>query len=245
MREETFEEDLDLYWQSIIEIMADADPLYLWDNQIPAVFLHIQALCQDDLVKVAIRLLEDERREVRLNAIRFLYLYWRKDPRRTRDNRLSIGVMRIALQQKDAREDALSALWRVGTRLVLPQLLLFADKGYSSALYMVRRMLRTPEEIERGIAIAQKHIGAKEYALREAALFLLQKYSTMEKEAERVLVTVQQHKDELFIDALKGAPVELVLEPLKTLRASIDARFVAHGDLSSTIKVLEQREKSG
>jgi hypothetical protein len=38
MREETFEEELDLYWQSIVEIMADADPLYLWDNQIPSVF---------------------------------------------------------------------------------------------------------------------------------------------------------------------------------------------------------------
>ena len=149
--------------------------------------------------------------------------------------------MQIALKQKDLRENALLALWGVRTRLVLPQLLLLAHKGYSSALHMLRPMLRTSEEIEQGMAIARKYIDAKDYELREAALFLLQKYSHMEKEAERVLTAVQQYGDELFINALKNAPPEIVLEPLKELRATIEEKYAEYGDLSATIRVLEQK----
>jgi len=86
-------------------------------------------------------------------------------------------------------------------------------------------MLQTPEEIEQGIASARKYLAAKDYALREAALFLLQKHSTMEREAERVLAAVQKYTDELFIDALKNAPPEIVLEPLKALRSTLEERY--------------------
>jgi hypothetical protein len=140
-----------------------------------------------------------------------------------KDHVLSVILVHIALKQKDLREEALFALWHVRTHRVLPQLLLFAEKGYSSALYMVRPMLQTPEEIERGIVIARKYLDANDYPLRETALFLLQKYSSMETEAEWVLAAVQKYMDELFIDALKDAE---------------------YGDLSSTIEVLKQKEQS-
>ncbi|MGH2510062.1 MAG: hypothetical protein ACRDHZ_22005, partial [Ktedonobacteraceae bacterium] len=82
---------------------------------------------------------------------------------------------------------------------------------------------------------------AEDYPLREAALFLLQKYSSMEKEAWRVLTSVQKYIDELFIDALKEAPPEIVLEPLRELRFTIDKKYAEYRDLSSTIAILEQK----
>lgn len=103
-------------------------------------------------------------------------------------------------------------------------------------------MIRTPEEIERGIVIARKYIDAQDYELREAALFLLQKYSSMEQEAKGVLTAVQKYTDELFIDALKKAPPELALEPLKELRSTIGEEYAEYRDLSSTIRVLEQKQ---
>jgi hypothetical protein len=197
-------------------------------------------LLRSDLARfrrLCTRLLEDEQYEVRLGTIKLLRSC------RIKDNTLSVLLVKIALKQKDLREEVLFALWRVGTRLVLPQLLLFAEKGYPAALYMVRRMLQTPEEIERGIAIARKYIDAEEYELREAALFLLQKYSSMEREAERVLAAVQKYMDELFIDALKEAPPTVVLEPLKALRSTIEEKYGEYRYLSSTIRVLEQKKR--
>ena len=243
MIEETVEQEVRFYRQAIMKAIMHVDPRFSWRDEIPEIVGRFETLAQSNLShfrQVCLSLLADEQREVRWGAMELI-----RSCNIQKDHVLSMVFVHIALRQKDLREDALSALWHVRTRRVLPQLLLFAEKGYSSALYMIRPMLQTPEEIEQGIAIAQKYIGAKEYALREAALFLLQKHSTMEKEAERILVAVQHYNDEIFIDALKEAPAELVLEPLKTLRSSIEARFAAHGDLSSTIKALERREQSG
>jgi phosphoglycolate phosphatase-like HAD superfamily hydrolase len=110
-------------------------------------------------------------------------------------------------------------------------------------------MLQTPEEIERGITIARNYIDANDYPLRESALFLLQRHSTMEREAERVLAAVQKYLDELFIDALKKTPPEMVLEPLQQLRSAFAekyadfTRYAEYQDLSSVIEVLEQKAK--
>ena len=247
MTEEEFEQEVRFYQQAIMEAIAHTDPRGSWEDEVPALCARFEALMRDDLAhfqRLCARLLEDEQREVRLGVMKLLCLFNVRDSDRIRNNKLSMLLMRIALDQKDLREEAFSALWRVGTRLVLPQLLLFAERGYSNALYMVRHMIRTPEEIERGIAIARKYIDANDYPLREAALFLLQKYSSMEREAECVLVAVQKHLDELFIDALKEAPPEKVLASLKALRSTIEAKYAEYGDLSSTIEVLEQKEQS-
>jgi hypothetical protein len=69
---------------------------------------------------------------------------------------------------------------------------------------------------------------ANDYELREAALFLLQKYSSMDQEGKRVLLAVQKYFDELF----SKVPPDMVLEPLKALRAAIAAHYATYGDLS-------------
>lgn len=237
MTEDVLEQEVRFYWQAVVEALARADPSFIWEKEDPELVARFRALCRDDLPqfrRLCARLLEDDDQNVRLGIIKLLQTC-------QRDNILSILLMTVALGQKDLRQEALYALWRVGTRRVLPQFLLLADRGYSSALYIVRHLLRTPEEIEQGITIARKHIGAKDYELREAALFVLQKYSSMDREAEQVLAAVQKYLDELFIDALKEAPPDMVLEPLKALRATIAERYAEHGDLSATIQVLEQK----
>jgi hypothetical protein len=239
--EEEFEQEVSFYRQAIVEAVASVDLRFIWKNQVPELSARFEALSRDDRThfrQLCVRLLEDDQREVRLGAMKLLGAC------KIKDNILSMLLITIAFQQKDLREEALSALWHVATRRVLPQLLLFAEKGYSSPLHLALRMLQTPEEIERGIAIARKYLGANDYDLREGALFLLQKYSTMDQEAERVLVAVQKYKDELFIDALKKAPPEVVLEPLKALRSTIGENYAEYGDLSSTIAVLEQKSSN-
>lgn len=247
MTEESLEQEVQFYQQAIMEAVARVDPRFSWTNEVPKLVARFDTLAQDDLTsfrRLCARLLEDERREVRLGAMELIRLCSIQ-----KDHVLSVILVQIALKQKDVREEALFALWHVRTRSVLPQLLLFAEKGYSSALYMVRPMLQTPEEIERGITIARNYIDANDYPLREAALFLLQRHSTMEREAECVLAAVQKYLDELFIDALKKAPPELVLEPLQKLRSAFEGRhadftrYAEYLDLSSAIEVLEQRAK--
>lgn len=238
MSEEDFEQEVHFYQQAIMEAILRVDLRLNWESEVPELSVRFNALAHHDRTyfhRLCAKLLEDSRHEVRLGAIKLI------GSCRMRDNVLSVALAHIALKQKDLSEEALSALWRMGTRRALPQLLLLADKGYSSALYMIRRMIQTPEDIERGIAIARKYIDAQNYELREAALFLLQKYSDMEKEAERVLAAVQKYKDELFIDALKEAPPGMVLEPLKELRSTIEEKYAEYGDLSATIRVLEQK----
>lgn len=238
MTEEEFDQEVHFYRHAVVEALARVDPRFSWEQETPELVARFGVLCRDDLPhlrRLCTRLLEDDDQNVRLGIIKLLQTC------KIRDNILSILLMTVALGQKDLRQESLSALWRVGTRRVLPQFLLLADRGYSSALYIIRHLLLTSEEIEQGITIARKHIGAKDYALREAALFVLQKYSSMDIEAERVLAAVQKYLDELFIDALKEAPPEFVLEPLKALRATIEERYAEYGDLSSTIHALEQK----
>ncbi|MGB8345753.1 MAG: hypothetical protein WCD86_12775 [Ktedonobacteraceae bacterium] len=239
MTEEEFEQEVHFYRQAVVEALAHADPRFSWEQEAPDLIARFSALCQDDLPhfrRLCARLLEDEDERVRLGIIQLLQ--WCK----IRDNILSMLLMHVALEQENLRKEALYALWRVGTRRVLPQFLQLADQGYSSALYIVRHLLRTPEEIEQGIVIARKYIDAQDYELREAALFLLQKYSSMEREAERVLAAVQKYLDELFIAALREAPPDIVLGPLKALRATIEAKYAEYGDLSATIQKLEQKK---
>jgi hypothetical protein len=184
-------------------------------------------------------LLDDEKREVRLGVILLLEAFNRKD------HTLARLLAWTAMKHTDLRREAISALHSVYTRAVLPQIFIFADAGYSSALHMLNRLIQTPEEVERGIKIARKYIQAEEYYLREAALFLLQRYSSMEEEGKIVLEAVKLYTDELFIDALKKADPEMVLEPLKTLKTSLPERYDGtHHDLASTIHVLEQKNQS-
>ena len=247
MTEESLEQEVQFYRQAIMEGFVHADSDDLWNEVIPEELLtRFTALSRVNLVRfrhVCARLLADDQREVRLGTIKLLH------DLTIRDDILSMLLVTCALKQEDLREDALSSLKHVGTRFVLPQLFLVAEKGSPTALDIVRRTQLTAEQRERGIAIARTYLDAKDYRLREAALFFLQKYSSMEREAAGVLVAVQKYLDELFIDALKDAPPELVLEPLQKLRSAFEGRhadftrYAEYLDLSSAIEVLEQRAK--
>jgi hypothetical protein len=200
----------------------------------------LKALAQDDYDHfrlLCVQLVTDEQFEVRSGFVRLLAAY------KTKNNFVSSLLLRVAINQKDLRERALFSLRPIATRIVLPQLFTFAEEGYADALYSVRRLVRTPEEIERGITIARRYIDANDYPLREASLFLLQRYSSMEVEAEGVLRAVLKYKDELFIDALEQAQPTMVLEPLKALRNMLFEKYAEYHDLTKTIDVLEMKQK--
>jgi hypothetical protein len=236
--EDIFEQDVQEYQRAILEMLARMNRYGFWDNREPEVIARFQTLARTDrpyFYRLCGRLLADDRREIRQGILKLI------GSCKMRDHVLARVLVTIAHNQHSLREEALLALWGVRTRRVLPQLLSFAEKGYPHALAMTWRMLQTPEEIAQGIAIARKYIAADDYEMREGALFLLQRFSTMDLEANLVLAAVQKYKDELFIDALKKAPPEVVLEPLKALRSTIAEKYAEYGDLSSTIAVLERK----
>jgi hypothetical protein len=247
MTEESLEQEVQFYRQAIIEGFVHADHDDLWDEVVPEKLLtRFVALSRVNLVRfrhVCARLLEDDQWEVRLGTIKLLRTLTIKD------DILAMLLVTCALKQEDVREEALSSLKRVGTRIVIPQLFLVAEKGSATALDILRRTQLTAAQRERGIAIAHTYLDARDYRLREAALFFLQKYSSIEREAPGILVAVHKYLDELFIGALKDAPPELVLEPLQQLRSAFAekyadfTRYAEYQDLSSAIEVLEQRRK--
>ena len=247
MTEESLEQEVQFYRQAIIEGFVHADHDDLWDEVVPEKLLtRFVALSRVNLVRfrhVCARLLEDDQWEVRLGTIKLLRTLTIKD------DILAMLLVTCALKQEDVREEALSSLKRVGTRIVIPQLFLVAEKGSATALDILRRTQLTAAQRERGIAIARTYLDARDYRLREAALFFLQKYSSIEREAPGILVAVHKYLDELFIGALKDAPPELVLEPLQQLRSAFAekyadfTRYAEYQDLSSAIEVLEQRRK--
>ncbi len=244
MTDEEFDQELHYYQQAIQDAHA-RDPYAqvkgysLWEELIPEAIARFKSLAEQDrprFLELCFTLLTDKRREIRVGVMELIRSY------RKRDTTLALALVTIALKQKSVTEEALSALSNVATRRVLPQLLMLAEQGYSSALFTIQCLIQTPEEIEQGIAIARRYLEADDYEVREPALFLLQRYSTMEQEGERVFAAVQKYTDELFIDALKDAPPERMLEPLRKLRATKQVRTNQYEDLSNTIRVLEQKQ---
>lgn len=239
MTEEEFEQMIEAYQQDITHASPYADYFSKWLTEVPELVDRFQKLEKNDhkhFLQLCTRLLDDKKREVRLGTILLIGAFHRKD------SYLAMLLAWTARKHKDLRSEAISSLYSVYTRVVLSHIFVFAEEGYANAVYMLNRLLRTPEEIERGIDIARKYIQAEEYYLREAALFLLQRHSSMDVEAERVLEAVKIYTDELFIDALTAAPPEIVLEPLKALREPIEEKYAEYKDLSSTIEVLEQKK---
>jgi hypothetical protein len=240
MIEEEFEQMVVAYQQDIANAGPYTDYFSKWLLEVPELVDRFQKLEKNDhmyFMQLCTRLLDDKKHEVRLGTIFLIGAFHRKD------SNLALLLAWTARKHADLRSEAISALFSVYTRIILTQLFVFADEGDANALYMLNRLLQTPEEVERGIGIARKHILAEEYYLREAALFLLQRHSSMDVEAESVLAAVKIYMDELFIDALKKAPLEIVLEPLKALRATIGEQYAEYKDLSSAIEVLEQKKR--
>ncbi|GCE28538.1 hypothetical protein KDA_40220 [Dictyobacter alpinus] len=239
MNDNEISQELTWYKSSLLEAKS-----YLsqkaWPAKFPELHARFTTVAMSDIDgcrKIAGELLKDDNYDVRLGALRLLRSL------KLRDTILSLMIIRVALKEEGLREEALFALWTKDTYKVLPQILEFAEKGYYQALTMARYLLRTPEEIHQGIAIARKYLLSEDYEVREASLFLLQKYASIPEEAPLILAAVQKYLDELFISALKKAPPELVLEPLKVLRSPIGKEYAEYVDLTHTIDFLEKKEK--
>ena len=240
MLDEEFEQEVQYFRQTLRDAVAQLHPGFSIGAHFPELKTRLKALAQDDYAHFRVlcgKLLVNEQLDITSGFLRLLHSYL------VRDNFLSMLLIRIAIKRKELRREALVSLRRIATRVILPQLFIFAEKGYADALDTIRYLIRTPEEIERGTVIARKYIGAKEYFLRQAALFLLQRYSSMEREAEEILKVVQKYTDELFIDALDEAQPAIVLEPLKALRERFPEKSVEYHDLTNTINALEMKQK--
>lgn len=245
MTDEEFEQEVYYFQEALLRASTQVRPNLgvTYEDVVPEVITRFLALSEQNrprFLELCGALLSPRtRHEIRVGATELISYY------RHEDAVLASALASIALKEKRMTEDALHALWAVKTLRVLPQIFVLAEGGYSSALYMLRRFPQSSKQIERSIKVARQFIVADDYLLREAALFLLQKYSTMEQEWESVLAAVYKYKDELFIAALRKAPPECVLESLKVLRDRTDVSSYQHDDLSRTIKVLEQKQSEG
>ncbi|MEO6891178.1 MAG: HEAT repeat domain-containing protein [Ktedonobacteraceae bacterium] len=242
---ESFDNEMSWYRTEILRLLADSHYVFQDKEGASAFIKHMQQLAQEDRVRfqsLILNLLEDSQENVRREVIKLL-LSMGNIP----DTQIAIALIKLIQQEPALRESALYALGQVKTQRVLPVIISFARKGYAPALGMVLKMALSPEQQEKLSVIARNFLGESEYRLREAALFFLNKYSSMEKEAEYLLPVVDRYCDELFIDALKDAPPELVLGRLKEIRAKYEktyadfGRYAQYKDLSRTIDVLEQK----
>ena len=236
--EEEIKKEIEFFCQNLPDMIVKVDPRFRLPEEAPEVWSRFQEIIQKEkkfIYDVCIQLIENEDKKVSLGVIRLLRYSC------LRDDYLSILLINVALKEKDEEivNDVLLSLKLIATRIILESIFSFAEQGYADALYALQRLIREPDEIKRGIDLARKYITAEEYFLREAALFLLQKYASIEEEAERILEAVKLYKDELFIDALLEAPPEKVLEPLKKLRESVREKSWPWYDLSRVIGTFE------
>jgi hypothetical protein len=69
MTEEAFEQEVRFYQQAIMEAVARVDPRFSWKDEVSELVGRFDTLTQGDLThfrRLCAKLLEDERREVRL-----------------------------------------------------------------------------------------------------------------------------------------------------------------------------------
>ena len=133
----------------------------------------------------------------------------------------------------------LSVLAIVATRAALPTLYHYARNGQVWALSGFDRLIRTEREVQAAIRLARRYLLASEYPLRETALGLLRRRSSIKQEEDLLLEAVRLYKDEVFIEALRDAEPARVLPKLKMLAGEVERNSTAFDDLSKTIMVLE------
>lgn len=118
MVEELFEKELRFFRETIREVIAPLDLRLGWPQQARDVAVRLERLAHDDRAlfqRISVSLLQDEQYEIRLGTLKLLTSC------HIRDNALSTVVVQMAREQRNLREDALLALWQIGTYFVLPQ----------------------------------------------------------------------------------------------------------------------------
>ena len=185
------------------------------------------ALCQ--------RFLQDEDQAVRHGLLLVLSRYTQKD------RELEQLLIEEALGEEVLQSAALLVLSSVATRASLPTLYRYARNGQVWALSGLDRLIRTEREVQATIRLAREYLLAPEYRLRETALRLLRRRSSIKQEEDLLLEAVRMYKDELFFEALEDAEPSRVLPKLKMLASETPRNSTAFDDLSETIATLEQK----
>ena len=148
-----------------------------------------------------------------------------------------------ALGEEALQYAALFVLARIATRAALPTLYHYARNGQVWALSGLDRLVRTEREVQAAVRLARRYLLASEYRLRETALELLLRHSSLRQEEDLLLEAVRLFKDEVLIDALRDAEPTKVLPELKMLAGEVERRSTAFEDLSKTITILEGKMK--
>ncbi len=219
----TLQTDPDYYFDDPLRVANKMNDLAKEDHE---AFL---ALCK--------RLLRDKEQVVRLGLLLALSRYARQD------REVEQIIIEEALGEEALQNAALSVLARVATHDALPTLYHYARNGQVWALSGVDRLVRTEREVQAAIRLARRYLLASEYRLRETALRLLRRHSSIKQEEDLLLDAVRLYKDELFIEALRDAEPARVLPKLKLLAGEVERHSTAFDDLSKTITILEDRLK--
>jgi hypothetical protein len=181
------------------------------------------------------RLLRDKEQAVRHGLLLVLSRYTKID------RELEQLLIEEALGEEALQNAALFVLARIATRAALPTLYYYARNGQVWALSGLDRLVRTEREVQAAIRLARRYLLASEYRLRETALDLLLRHSSVKEEEDLILEAVRLYKDELFIGALEDAEPAKMLPKLKMLARGIERHSTAFEDLSDTIRVLEDK----
>jgi len=213
--------DPDDYFDDPLEIANKMNDLAREDHE---AFL---ALCR--------RLIQDKELEVRRGLLLAVSRYTQKD------RELEQLLIEYALEEEALQNAALLVLARIATRAALPTLYRYASNGQVWALSGVNRLVRTEREVQAAIHLARRYLLSPEYRLRETALRVLRRHSSIKQEMDLLLEAVRLYKDELFIEALEDAEPVRVLPKLKVLAGQIERNSTAFDDLSRAITILEDK----
>ena len=232
------EQEIVQYRNLISETMAlQKDPDSYFDD--PLKIAHkMNDLAREDheaFLALCRRLLRDKEQTVRHGLLLALYRYTQKD------QELGQLLIKDALGEEALQDAALFVLARIATRAVLPTLYHYARNGQVWALSGLDRLIRSEREVQAAIRLARRYLLASEYPLRETALELLLRHSSIKQEENLLLKAVRLYKDEAFIEALRDAEPAKVLPELKMLATEIERNSTAFEDLSKTITILENK----
>ncbi len=230
------EQEIAQYRNLISETMAlQTDPDYYFDDPLK-IANKMNDLAREDheaFLALCKRFLRDEEQGVRHGLLLVLSLYTKTD------RELEQLLIEEALGEEALQDAALFVLARIATRAALPTLYHYAKQGQVWALSGLDRLIRTEREVQAAIRLARKYLLASEYRLRETALELLRRHSSIKQEEDLLLEAVRLYKDELFFEALEDAEPAKILPKLKMLAGEIERQSAEFDDLSKTIAILE------
>lgn len=140
----------------------------------------------------------------------------------------------------ELHEVALLALGRVATSAAHPLLFRLTQHGDWVALRTLRRLDLSPGEQQQAVELARQFLLAPNYALREAALAVLLRYSNAVIEEHHLLEAVRLYYDEVFIGELGQASKDII-PVVRQLQAQFPNNSAEYRDFAYALKQLQER----